>query len=70
MHEMIMNGMGDFGKEELLLFLVSMLIQNYGQLFECCIPECRQEIEGACEYIKQHFAEHILSGSALPPRGA
>lgn len=56
---MIMKGMGDFGKEELLLFLVSMLIQNYGQPFGCCIPECRQEIESSCEYIKQHFAEHI-----------
>lgn len=59
LHEMIMKGMGDFGKEELLLLLVSMLIQNYGQPFECCIPECRQEIESACEYIKQHFAKHI-----------
>jgi len=28
LHEMIMKGMGDFGK-----------MQHYGQLFECCIPE-------------------------------
>lgn len=42
-----------------MLFLVSALIQNYGQPFENCIPECRQEIEQACEYMEQHYAERI-----------
>lgn len=59
LHEMIMNGTGDLGKEETLLFLISALIQNYGQPFERCIPECRQEIERACEFMEQHYAEHI-----------
>lgn len=39
--------------------MISLLIQNYGQPFENCIPECRQEIRKACEYIEQHFAERI-----------
>lgn len=59
LHEMVMKGDGGFGKEETLLFLLSLLIQNYGQPFESCIPECRQEIERACEYMEQHFTEHI-----------
>lgn len=59
LHEMIMNGSSDFGKEETLLFLLSSLIQNYGQPFENCIPECRQEIEKACEFIESHFTERI-----------
>jgi len=59
LHEMVMKGTGGFGKEEALLFLISLLIQNYGQSFESCIPECRQEIEKACEYMEQHFAERI-----------
>lgn len=59
LHEMVMKGDGGFGKEETLLFLLSLLIQNYGQPFESCIPECRQEIEKACEYMEQHFTEHI-----------
>ncbi|MDE6015514.1 MAG: AraC family transcriptional regulator [Acetatifactor sp.] len=59
LHEMVMKGAGDFGKEENLLFLISLLIQKYGQPFESCIPECRQEIERACEYMEQHFAERI-----------
>lgn len=59
LHEMIMNGVGEFGKEESLLFLISTLIQNYGQPFENCIPECRQEIEKACEFIQKHFTERI-----------
>ena len=44
LHEMVMNGTSDFGKEESLLFLISALIQNYGQPFESCVPECPQEI--------------------------
>ena len=59
LHEMVMNGVGEFGKEESLLFLISTLIQNYGQPFESCIPECRQEIEKACEFIDKHFTERI-----------
>lgn len=59
LHEMIMKGIGGFGKEEALFLLLSMLIRNYGQPFESCIPECRQEIEKACEYMDGHFTEHI-----------
>ncbi len=60
LHEMVMNGSSDFGKEENLLFLLSALIQNYGQPFEQCIPECRQEIENACRFMERHFAERIV----------
>lgn len=59
LHEMVMTGTGDFGKEEALLFLLSYLIQNYGQPFESRIPECRQEIEKACEYMERHFAGRV-----------
>lgn len=59
LHEMVMNGTSDFGKEENLLFLISTLIQSYGQPFESCVPECGQEIEKACEFIKQHYNERI-----------
>ena len=57
LHEMVMKGLCDFGKEENLLLLISMLIQRYGQPFENCIPECRGEIEKACRFLEQHFAE-------------
>ncbi|NBH84515.1 AraC family transcriptional regulator [bacterium C-53] len=59
LHEMVMKGTGEFKKEETLLFLLSYLIQNYGMPFEGCIPECRQEIERACEYMTAHFTERI-----------
>ena len=59
LHEMVMKGLCDFGKEENLLLLISMLIQRYGQPFENCIPECREEIEMACRFMEQHFAERI-----------
>lgn len=59
LHGMVMAGNDDFGKEEALLFLISLLIQNYGQPFENCIPECSEEIEKACKYMERHFAQRI-----------
>ena len=59
LHESVMKGDRGFGKEENLLFLISLLIQRYGQPFEACILECRDEIEKACAFMKQHYAEHI-----------
>ncbi|MCM1127871.1 MAG: AraC family transcriptional regulator [Lachnospiraceae bacterium] len=59
LHEMVMKGTGKFMKEETLLFLLSYLILNYGQPSRRGIPECRQEIEKACEYMSEHFMEHI-----------
>ena len=59
LHELIMNGSRDFKKEEALLFLTALLIQRYGQAFEECIPECREEIERACEFIEAHYTERI-----------
>ncbi|MDE7062310.1 MAG: AraC family transcriptional regulator [Lachnospiraceae bacterium] len=59
LHEMVMQGTCGFEKEEALLFLISLLIWNYGQPFACCVPEFRQEIRKACEYMEQHFAERI-----------
>lgn len=59
LHEMVMSGSGEFGKEENLLLLLALLFQKFGQPFESCIPECREEIEKACVFMKQHYAEHI-----------
>lgn len=59
LHELVMKGSHEFGKEESLLLLVSVLIQEYGQPFESCVPECRDEIEKACAFMEQHYAERI-----------
>lgn len=59
LHEMVMKGFDDLGKEETLLFLLSLLVQNYGQPFSRCVPKCRQEIEKACAYIREHFIESM-----------
>ncbi len=59
LHEMVMKGTGEFKKEETLLFLLSHLIRNHGKSSLQYIPECRQEIEKACEYMAGHFTEHI-----------
>lgn len=59
LHELLMQGSHEFDKDEYLLLLLSMLIQQYGQPFENCIPECREEIEIACAFMKEHYAERI-----------
>ncbi len=59
LHEMVMKGSREFGKEESLLLLLSMLIQQYGQPFESCIPECPGEIEKACAFMEGHYMERI-----------
>ncbi|MDO4307881.1 MAG: AraC family transcriptional regulator [Eubacteriales bacterium] len=59
LHKLVMKGSCEFGKEENLLLLISLLIQRYGQPFESCIPECREEIEKACDFMEQHFADRI-----------
>jgi AraC-like DNA-binding protein/quercetin dioxygenase-like cupin family protein len=59
LHELVMKGSDEFGKEENLLLLISLLIRRYGQSFEDSIPTCREEIEKACQFIQQHFSERI-----------
>lgn len=59
LHEMIMNGCDDFEKEEYLILLISLLIQDYGQPFEKCTLEYSAEVEKVCLFIEQHYAEHI-----------
>lgn len=59
LHEMVMRGASDFGREEQLLFLISALIRNCGQPLADCVPECQREIDLACAFIRQHFDERI-----------
>ncbi len=59
LHELVMKGSVEFEKEESLLLLISTLIQQYGQPFESCIPECGNEIERACAFMEQHYTKHV-----------
>ena len=59
LHQTIMSGSKEFEKEEMLLLLMSLLIEQYGQPFSICLPECRKEIENACMFMETHFARHI-----------
>ncbi|HCT90615.1 MAG TPA: AraC family transcriptional regulator [Lachnospiraceae bacterium] len=59
LHERIMAGSREFDKEEQLFFLISLLIRQYGQPFESCIPECRTEIKKTCAFMEEHYGEHL-----------
>lgn len=59
LHQLVMSGSHEFEKEEYLFLLISMLIEKYGQPFECCIPECPQEIERACVFLQEHYTKRI-----------
>lgn len=62
LHEMAMHGGPGPGKEEALLLLACALMQRYGQPFESATPECPQEIEKACAFIRRHYSERIDLG--------
>ena len=59
LHELVMRGSHEFGKEEALLLLISLLVRQYSRPFERCIPECREEIERACAFMERHYAQRI-----------
>jgi len=59
LHEMVMAGGSEVGKEETLLLLVSALIGKFGQPLESCVPECPEEIERACAFMRGHFDQRI-----------
>jgi len=59
LHEQVMRGSREFGREECLLLLISRLIQAHGKPFESEVPACRAEIERACAYIERHYAERV-----------
>lgn len=59
LHQLVMGDFKEFKKEELLFFMLSLLIERYGKPFETCIPECREEIDRACEFLSEHYAENI-----------
>jgi AraC-like DNA-binding protein len=59
LHDWIMKGSGEFGKEENLLLLLSLLIERYSGPFARCVPDCPAEIHRACAFMEEHFAERI-----------
>lgn len=59
LHEMVMGGAEALEKEEIILLLISLLIQNYSRPFESGLPPCGGEIEKACEFMKRHYAEPV-----------
>lgn len=59
LHRAIMEGAGEFEKEELLLLLVSLLIGQYGRPGSSAVPACGEEIERVCKYIEGHCSERM-----------
>lgn len=59
LHQAVMEGSPGFDKEEWLLLMLSLLIQKYACPFENHILDCREEIERACSFMEQHYADRI-----------
>lgn len=58
-HQMIVENSREFEKEEKLLFLLAGLLEKYEKPFSLCLPECGKEIERACEFMDENYAESI-----------
>lgn len=59
LHEQILLGSRDFGKEEGLLLLLSLLLRRYGRPLPACPPECREEVRRACRFMEEHYETHL-----------
>lgn len=59
LHRLIMTGSREFEKEECLLLLLSVLLRRYGQTCETGGGTGREEIEAACRFMQEHYAQHI-----------
>ena len=54
-----MAGEPDFRREELLMLLVSRLLQLCGQTAPAEAPACRAEIAQLCGWMERHFAQRL-----------
>ncbi len=58
-HENIMNGSGEFENDELMFFMISILLMRYSEPFLEKERDCNKEIELTCRYLEEHFTETI-----------
>lgn len=59
LHELVMSGSQEFEKEENLLLLLSLLLEQYGQPLSASVTVCRKEIEQVCRFMETHYAQRI-----------
>jgi len=60
LHIMIMEEQTDFQKEEIFLFLIKKLIDEYTVPLTLAEPvQINLEIQSICDYLENNFAEHI-----------
>lgn len=59
LHENIMNGLGEFENDELMFFMISILLKRYNEPFLEKERDCNKEIELTCRFLEEHFTETI-----------
>ncbi len=60
LHRMLMQEEKEFNKEEIFLFLLEQLIEEYGDWeAECEQPAVNGDIERVCRYLENHYPERI-----------
>ncbi|MBY0010723.1 AraC family ligand binding domain-containing protein [Paenibacillus typhae] len=64
LHQMLLEEQADFQKEELLLFLLEQLLQEYTEEAGTAGPagEVTAEIKRVCRYIEDHYTDTITLG--------
>ena len=59
LHERVMHGADELGKEESFLLLLTLLFDRCGQPAAPSHPACREEIERSCAFLETHFAQRV-----------
>jgi len=59
LHQTIMEGSKEFHKEEMLIFFISHLLEQYGYTLLQQASICRKEVALICQFIEEHYHEPI-----------
>lgn len=59
LHQMIMEGSREFDREENLFLMISVLAEKYSGPCGSRVPECMAEVESACAFLREHYAQPL-----------
>lgn len=59
LHQGVLSGGTALEKEEAMFRLLSTLLRRYGQTGSSVGPQCRREVELACEWMRLHLDERV-----------
>lgn len=67
LHKMILEQTGTFEKEAYFLLLLTQLMRRYHHPLPPALSDCRREVETACTFMEENFAQRLSLSPDLSP---